>query len=60
MQNSKQTIYVTIQNVIEDLGREIPEIHDNDALVDDLGLKSLDLARIVAILELKLEVDPFA
>ena len=29
-------------------------------LVDDLGLRSLDLARIIAKLEMKLGVDPFA
>ncbi|HRI64099.1 MAG TPA: acyl carrier protein [Polyangium sp.] len=60
MLNVKQTIYSAIQDVIEDLGLEVSEIHDDDALVDGLGLKSLDLARLVAILELKLDVDPFA
>ncbi|MEM7535100.1 MAG: acyl carrier protein [Chloroflexota bacterium] len=39
---------------------DISEIHDDDALVETLGLRSLDLARLVAILELKLSVDPFA
>ena len=32
----------------------------DQTLVDDLGLRSLDLARIIAKLELKLGVDPFA
>jgi acyl carrier protein len=60
MQDLKQIIYATIQSVMEDLDFAVTAIHDHDALVDDLGLKSLDLARIVAILELKIEVDPFA
>ena len=60
MQNLKQIIYSTIQNVIEDLELPVTEIHDRATLVDELGLKSLDLARVVAILELKLELDPFA
>ena len=35
-------------------------IRPDQLLVDDLGLRSLDLARIIAKLEMKLGVDPFA
>lgn len=60
MNNLKQTIYSTIQRVAKRKSLEIGVIRDQDALVDNLGFKSLDLARIIAILELKLDLDPFA
>lgn len=59
MNNLKQTIYSTIQRVAKRKSLEIGVIRDQDALVDNLGLKSLDLARIIATLELRLDVDPF-
>lgn len=60
MHNLKQTIYATIQKVIEELSLDVETLHDQDALVDGLGLKSLDLARIIATLDLKLDADPFS
>jgi acyl carrier protein len=60
MNDLKQTVYKTIQRVAKSKSLEIETIHDHDALVDNLGLKSLDLARITAILELQLDADPFA
>ncbi|MGB0384783.1 MAG: acyl carrier protein [Ardenticatenaceae bacterium] len=60
MNNLNQTIYSTIQRVAKRQSLEVGAIHDQDALVDNLGLKSLDLARMIAILELKLDLDPFA
>ena len=53
MNNLKQTIYSTLQRVGKKRSLEVEGIRDQDALVDDLGFKSLDLARIIAILELK-------
>jgi len=54
----------TVLNVIRGVAREkTPEIiavRPDQMLVEDLGLRSLDLARIIAKLEMKLEVDPFA
>ena len=32
---------------------------DAQSLVDDLGLRSLELAQLVAVLELELDVEPF-
>lgn len=60
MNNLKPIIYSTVRRVAEEESIEVGEIHDDDALVDNLGLRSMDLARILAILELKLKVDPFA
>lgn len=36
------------------------DLHLDDKLVGDLGLRSLDLAEIVAVLEQKTGLDPFA
>ena len=60
MNNLNDIIYSTVQRVAEEQSIEVGEIHEHDALVDNLGLRSMDLARILAILELKLNVDPFA
>lgn len=60
MDQLKQEIYATVQSVVEEEGIDVSEIHDHDALGDDLGLRSIDIARIIAILELQLAVDPFA
>jgi acyl carrier protein len=47
-------------NVVREKSPEIAAIRPDQMLVDDLGLRSLDLARIIAKLEMKLGVDPFA
>lgn len=60
MNHLKQIIYTTIQNVVNEQSPGAEAIQEQDALVEDLGLKSLDLARIIATLELKLDLDPFA
>jgi acyl carrier protein len=60
MLDTNQVIYGAIQRVARERSLDWENIHDRCALVDDLGFKSLDLARIIAILELQLDVDPFA
>jgi len=60
MKNIKQVIYDVIQNVALENSIETGHLQAHHKLVDGLGFSSLDLARIVAILEIKLEVDPFA
>lgn len=60
MNNLKQTIYNTILRIANKRSLDIKVIRDQNALVDHLGLTSLDLARIIATLELQLDVDPFA
>jgi acyl carrier protein len=49
-----------IAAIVHDKGREAPAIAMQHALREDLGLASLDLAQLVAILEMELGVDPFA
>lgn len=57
-------IHATVQAVILSIAREkSPDLHvvsDAQGLVEELGLKSLDLARLIAILDLQLNVEPFA
>ena len=60
MEHLKQVIYDVVQNVALEKSIEIEHLEAHYKLVDGLGFSSLDLARIVAMLEIKLEVDPFA
>jgi acyl carrier protein len=56
----EQMVYDTLRRVAEEEGLTIGELHYNSTLVDDLGFRSLHLARILAILEMDLDFDPFA
>ena len=47
-----------VRGVVREKSPEIDAIARIKMLVDDLGLTSLDLARIIAKLEMKLGVDP--
>lgn len=57
----------SIQAVIEDVIRQIqeqksfvaPAITQESRLIADLGFSSLDIAQLIAYLEMELEVDPF-
>ncbi len=60
MEHLQQVIYDVVKNVALENSIEIEQVMSHHKLVDGLGFSSLDLARIVAMLELKLEVDPFA
>ena len=60
MENLDEVVLGVIRNVARENSPELEGIREDQMLVEDLGLRSLDLARIVAKLEMKLEVDPFA
>lgn len=60
MKNTDDVIYDVLARVILEEGLEPRGISDAARLVDDLGLRSLHIARVLAILELELDVDPFA
>jgi len=49
-----------IHEIFEINGREIAEIELKSLVVHDLGLGSLDIAQLVAMLELVFEKDPFS
>jgi acyl carrier protein len=60
MKRTDEVIYDVLTRIIEEEGLTPSNISDEARLVDDLGLKSQHLARILAVLELELDVDPFA
>ncbi|MBX9789163.1 MAG: hypothetical protein K2Y37_09640 [Pirellulales bacterium] len=60
MQNPEQLIHFVVRRIIEQKGQPAPTIENHQRLTADLGLESLDVAKVVAVLEVELEVDPFA
>ncbi|MEN6458031.1 MAG: acyl carrier protein [Thermoguttaceae bacterium] len=60
MDNLNETILAVVAGVVKEKTPELTAIRPDQLLVEDLGLRSLDLARIIAKLEVKLDVDPFA
>ena len=48
-----------IQDALEHAGRPRRSYEDDDVLVNELGLDSLDLAYVVVLLEQQLGIDPF-
>jgi|GEM_PF-1421121 len=60
MENLNETILAVVLDVVQEKSPEIEAVRPDQMLVEDLGLRSLDLARIIAKLEMKLDVDPFA
>lgn len=59
MNTIEDVIYDVLARVMQDEGLAAVEITDSARLVDDLGLKSLHIARALALLELELDYDPF-
>ena len=56
----EETIYAVLRDLALRHNPQLTEIRPADVLVDDLRLESLDVAELVALLEDKLGVDPFA
>ena len=56
----EQVVLGVVRGIARERSPDIDAVRPDQMLVEDLGLRSLDLARIVAKLELKLSVDPFA
>ena len=54
-----QTVVETISAIMAERGLDTDGINESAKLVDTLGLKSMDIAQIVLILEDELETDPF-
>jgi acyl carrier protein len=60
MTDLERTVHAVVRQVAEDRSIPLETVRNELKLVEDVGLKSLDLARVVAKLELKLGADPFA
>lgn len=59
MNTTEDVIYEVLARVMREEGLEAAGFTDQSRLIDDLGLKSLHVARILAMLELELDYDPF-
>lgn len=59
MEQTKMVIENIIKEIFEQKFNRIPEIKDEFKLIDDLGFSSLDIAQLIAQLEMELGVDPF-
>lgn len=60
MENVTDVVVAVIRDVVREQYPETEEVRAEQGLVEDLGLKSLDLARIVAKLDTELGADPFS
>jgi acyl carrier protein len=60
MTSYEQTIFAVLREIALQRHPDVPEIQKDHRLTYDLGLRSLDLAQLVATLELELRADPFA
>lgn len=57
------TVKDTIKDAIEEImanNRRTGVITDTSEIVKDLGFTSLDVAELIAVLEMELDVDPFS
>lgn len=55
----REIIREAIQEIMQNNSRN-EVIEDSSEIVKDLGFKSLDVAELVAVLEMELDVDPFS
>jgi hypothetical protein len=60
MKSYEQTIFSVLREIATQRNPELPPLEKSQTLTYDLGLRSLDLAQLVATLELELHADPFA
>jgi acyl carrier protein len=60
MADIDEVVHAVLLRIIQQGTSPARKIQEGDRLTIELGLKSLDLARVISILELELGVDPFA
>jgi acyl carrier protein len=60
MKEVEETVHRAVFRVARQRSPAFEHVTNSQRLTIELGLKSLDLAKLVAILELELGVDPFA
>lgn len=60
MSNVKEVIQGALADIQEQQGYRSVAIQNDHRVVKDLGFSSLDVAQLIAVLEMELEVDPFA
>jgi hypothetical protein len=60
MSQVKSVVHEVLRSVAEEDSRSLTEFRGDEKLVEELGFRSLTMARILAILEGRLGVDPFS
>jgi hypothetical protein len=60
MKPYEQTIFQVLREIASQRTPGLPALEKRHTLTYDLGLRSLDLAQLVATLEIELRADPFA
>lgn len=60
MSDVKETILRVLREIQVRNNYPLREINDNTMVVKSLGFSSLDVAELVAVLEMELGVDPFS
>lgn len=57
--NRRETVMAALLEIVNEVAGPVEHLDTDQLLVDQLGLESLHLARLVAVLELELDTDPF-
>ncbi|MCX8131434.1 MAG: acyl carrier protein [Clostridia bacterium] len=60
MEQTEKIIKNVIQEILEQKPYKVTEIKDEQRLIEDLGFSSLDIAQLIAHLEIELDADPFS
>ncbi|MFJ9634680.1 acyl carrier protein [Streptomyces sp. NPDC101175] len=58
--NKRDTVKAALLDIVNEVAGPVEQLDEDQLLVDQLGLESLHLARLVAVLELELDTDPFS
>jgi len=56
----KNGIENAIKQILDQKSYKVPEIKDELRIIEDLGFSSLDIAQLIAYLEMELGIDPFS
>ncbi|SDT70149.1 acyl carrier protein [Actinoplanes derwentensis] len=57
--NRRETVMTALLEIVNEVAGPVDHLDSDQLLVDQLGLESLHLARLVAVLEMELDTDPF-
>ncbi|MDV9169320.1 phosphopantetheine-binding protein [Streptomyces sp. W16] len=58
--NKRETVKAVLREILSETAGPVDRLDEDQLLVDQLGLTSLQLARLVAVLEIELDSDPFS
>ncbi|MFI9833534.1 acyl carrier protein [Streptomyces sp. NPDC051913] len=58
--NKRDTVRAALLEIVNEVAGPVERLDEDQLLVDQLGLESLHLARLVAVLEMELDTDPFS